>query len=155
MNKLQQIIAYLCVSYPHKSKLSKARLTKMVYLSDWFSALLDGKQLTEIDWIFNHYGPYVDDVIKTAHSCSGFMISNDNTTYGSHKNVISFQGDIAGIQLSSREQAIIDAVIDKTESLYFNDFIDYVYSTYPVKKQERYSNLNLVSLAQQYRDSRT
>ncbi|WP_257293431.1 Panacea domain-containing protein [Endozoicomonas sp. YOMI1] len=155
MNRLQQIIAYLCVNYPHKSELSKARLTKMVYLSDWFSALLDGRQLTNIDWLFNHYGPYVDDVIGAAHNGSGFMVINETTMYGSHKNVISFQGDVSNIQLTDREKVILDAVIDKTKNLCFNDFIDYVYSTYPVKKQERYSNLNLVSLAQQFRESRT
>ncbi|WP_257285975.1 Panacea domain-containing protein [Endozoicomonas sp. SESOKO1] len=127
----------------------------MVYLSDWFSALLDGRQLTNINWMFNHYGPYVDDVIAAAHNGSGFMVINDTTMYGSLKNVISFQGDVSNIQLTDREKVILDAVIDKTKNLCFNDFIDYVYSTYPVKKQERYSNLNLVSLAQQFRESRT
>ncbi|MEZ5578109.1 MAG: hypothetical protein R3F40_00950 [Candidatus Competibacteraceae bacterium] len=31
----------------------------MIYLADWFSSLADGKKLTDIEWLFNHYGPYV------------------------------------------------------------------------------------------------
>ncbi|MFC0274215.1 Panacea domain-containing protein [Metabacillus herbersteinensis] len=34
----------------------------MVYLADWYSALKNGKQLTNIEWYFDHYGPYVVDV---------------------------------------------------------------------------------------------
>jgi hypothetical protein len=35
--------------------------------------------------------------------------------------------------------------------MYFNDFIDYVYSTFPVSSNERYSSLDLVGLASKYR----
>lgn len=154
MNKLQQVIAYLCANYPHKSELSKARLTKLVYLADWFAALLDGNQLTDINWVFNHYGPYVNDVVEAANSSSSFTINDDVTIYGSRKNVISFNGKPSDIHLSSRECVILDAAIQKTQNLCFNDFIDYIYSTYPVKRRERYSQLNLVSLAHQFKEAR-
>ena len=35
MAKLVDVVGYLCEHYPHKAELSKARLTKMVYLADW------------------------------------------------------------------------------------------------------------------------
>lgn len=151
MKKLQQIIAFFCVNYPHKEELTKARLTKMVYLADWFSALLDGKQLTDIKWVFNHYGPYVNDVVDTAHSTSGFEVEQRNTMYGSYKYVISYNGLETDLALSAREVSILNTVIDKTKTMYFNDFVDYVYSTYPVKKKERYSYLDLVGLAEIYK----
>lgn len=150
MNKLQQIVAYFCINYPHKEELSKARLTKLVYLSDWFSALLDKKQLTEIEWVFNHYGPYVDDVVESVRSSQGFTVSDSRTMYGSHKYLISCSLENDVLTLSDREKAILDTVIEKTKSLYFNSFIDYVYSTYPVKTKERYSSLDLVKLADKY-----
>jgi hypothetical protein len=151
MKKLQQIIAFLCSEYPHKSEITKARLTKMVYLADWFSALLDGKQLTDIEWVFNHYGPYVDDVVDAAHSALGFKIEPQNTMYGTSKYVISYKGDTEKLDLEKREKKILNAVIEKTKSMYFNEFVDYVYSTYPVKTKERYSSFDLVSLAQRYK----
>jgi hypothetical protein len=36
----------------------------MVYLADWRSAITRGKQITDIVWEFNYYGPYVDDIVN-------------------------------------------------------------------------------------------
>jgi len=155
MNKLQSIIAYFCINYPHKGELSKARLTKLVYLTDWYSALVDDKKLTNINWIFNHYGPYVDDVVNNANKSEGFTISKEQTAYGTDKYLIGFKGDFDESSLSSRERQILDAVIEKTKSLYFNDFINYVYSTYPITSKKRYSELDLVGLAKSYKSKQT
>ena len=152
MNRLQNIIAYFCTHYPHKGELSKARLTKLVYLADWFSALVDERHMTSIDWVFNHYGPYVNDVFNSATESSGFNISNDTTIYGSDKVLISYSGDSVEKSLSDRDKEILDAVIDKTKKLYFNDFINYVYATYPIASKERYSTLDLVSLAKKFKE---
>lgn len=151
MNKLRSIMAYIAMRYPYKNELSKARLTKLVYLSDWFSALLDDKQMTEIEWVFSHYGPYVDDVADIASRDSDFSITPEKTVYGGDKYVISYVGKNIDYKLSDREKEIINAVIDKTKVMYFNDFINYVYSTYPVSSNERYSHMDLVSLAREYK----
>ncbi|WP_144180537.1 MULTISPECIES: Panacea domain-containing protein [unclassified Pseudomonas] len=150
MNRLQNIVAYLCSNYPYKNELSKARLTKLVYLADWFSALLDGEQLTDISWVFNHYGPYVDDVVDSAKGSRSFNIISQENHYGSSKHLVEFCGDDREIDLSDRDVEILDAVIEKTKLMYFNAFIDYVYSTYPVKASDRYAVLDLVSLAKDF-----
>lgn len=151
MNKLQRIVAYLCIHYPHGSELSKARLTKLVYLADWYSALADEKTLTNIDWVFNHYGPYVDDVVESVARHDGFSIDRTQTMYGSDKWIISYDGDEDEPEsLNNRTKQILDLVIKKTKNMYFNEFIDYVYSTYPVQAQDRYSNLDLVTLADEF-----
>lgn len=150
MKKLRDIMAFYCIYYPHKRELSKARLTKLVYLADWFSCLLDDNKMTNIDWVFNHYGPYVDDIQHLASLDKDFDIINETTVYGSQKQVISFNGNVHFPSLTSREEKILRAIIEKTQGMYFNEFIDYVYSTYPVSSSERYANLNLVSLARKY-----
>lgn len=150
MNKLENIIAYFCRHYPHQHELSKARLTKLVYLADWFSSLLNGEQLTEIEWVFNHYGPYVDDVENVARKNSdNFTLTQTYTGYGDVKYLISFNDNVA-IELDESEERILDFVITRTQDMYFNQFIDYVYSTYPIQAKERYSRLNLQELAREY-----
>jgi hypothetical protein len=151
MNRLQNILAYLCVHYPHKGELSKARLTKLVYLADWFSALSDNQQMSNVRWLFNHYGPYVDDITLCAQSSNQFKITAEQTLHGSTKYLIQFHGILDSNALSARDQQILDVVIDKTKQMYFNDFIDYVYSTYPVQSKDRYSYLDLISLANEYK----
>lgn len=152
MNRLQLIIAYFCIHYPHQGELSNARLTKLVYLADWFSALVDEVQLTPINWVFNHYGPYVNDVYNAATESANFNITNGMNTYGGNKVVIGYNGEAVDDRLSVRDKQILDAVIEKTERLYFNDFINYVYSTYPIAANDRYSTLDLIELAREYKN---
>lgn len=149
MKKLKNIISYLVLNYPKKNELSKARLTKMIYLSDWFSAILMHKQITNISWLFNHFGPDSNDIIKEIEEDSLFEIKEEATSLGNFKTLISYSGDISTIEISIKEQIILDLVIQKTKDLYYNDFIDYVYSTYPIQSSKRYSNLHLVELAKQ------
>lgn len=152
MNPIQQIVAYFCLHYPYAGDLSNARITKLVYLADWYSALADSRTLTGINWVFNHYGPYVDDVISNVSLSPNFDVIQTQTSFGSSKSIVSYYGpDISG-DLPARTRQILDLVITKTQNLYFNDFISYVYSTYPVQAQARYANLDLVALAQEYRN---
>lgn len=155
MTKLQEIAAYLCVNYPYKHELSKARLTKLIYLADWFNAVRAGSQMTDIEWLFNHYGPYVDDVTEELRKDKNFLIKRELNSYGSEKVVIRYENDrFRSSQLSSKEKNLLDAIIEKTKTMYFNDFVEYVYSTYPVRSKEKYSTLDLVKLAKRMNSER-
>lgn len=151
MNKLEKIMAYICQTYPFKDELSDARLTKMVYLTDWFNSVLSGEQSTEIVWVFNHYGPYVKDVFELAKNNDSFKIDYKTNVYGNTKAVVNYIGE--PVKLDKDLEEIINRIIDKTKGMYFNDFINYVYSTYPIKNNVRYSTLDLPKLAQEYKNS--
>ena len=151
MAKLRDVVAYVAMHYPYKSELSKARLTKMVYLADWRSAILYGSQITSIQWEFNHYGPYVEDVVKVARNDSDFSIKQTSTMYGDPKDVISVATDAEFESLSEHDRAVLDFVIGTVSPKNWNDFIRLVYSTFPIVTQPRHSKLNLVELAQRYK----
>ena len=151
MNRLENIIAYLCCNYPHQQELSKARLTKLVYLADWFSSLVRQNQMTNISWIFNHYGPYVDDVVNTVlNNQMSFSVQHTSTRFGTDKYIIKYIDSCNQIQLSTDDIEILNFVITKTQNMYFDEFIDYIYSTYPIISEQRYATLNLVELAREY-----
>jgi uncharacterized protein YwgA len=146
--KLHDMMAHFCYHISHKSDLSKARLTKLVYLADWKMSQINGRQISDIYWLFNHYGPYVDDVAKLAFNSTDFLITQTKNPYGSLKEEFIFRGDILQCQsLDANEIRIINDVIAETEPLYFNKFIQHVYATYPVENSNRYSVLNLPKLA--------
>ena len=150
MTSLTDIIAYLCKNYPHKQELSKARLTKMVYLADWRNALQHEKQLTDIKWIFNHYGPYVDDVINAVNEDKHLSVENRQNMFGGDKGIIKLDADYEP-RLTEDEAKILDSVIESTKNKYWNDFIQFVYSTYPVRASDRYDSFDLPKLAKEYR----
>ena len=150
MNKLRQVMLYLCNMYPHKDELSNARLTKLIYLADWKSAIERGRQITEIEWEFSYYGPYVSDVIEIAESDNSFYVESETNPYGEKKSVIRCKRGARANHLDSAEVSILKKVIAATEDKTWDDFIRLVYSTYPIKTVPQFSQLDLPRLAKQY-----
>lgn len=144
---IADILVYFCTKYPLPQELSKARLTKMVYLADWESCLRFGKQLTDIQWYFHNFGPYVDDVLIAAEQSSELHVVRTENIYGDAKQIIKARPRANAPELSRDVENILDDVMSKTKGLYWSDFIRYVYATKPIAQSTRYTLLNLERFA--------
>lgn len=150
MTDVSDVAAYFCAHYPHKSELSKTRLTKLVYLADWKAANKIGRQVTNIKWYFHNYGPYVDDVINSVREDTRFEVVSSLNHYGDGKLEIKLtEGVSAPSNFSKEEKEILDEVIAETSPLYWNAFIKHVYATDPIESSDRYRYLNLLEFADQ------
>lgn len=149
MNKVKYVIRYFVDKYPYKEELSKTRITKMVYLADWYSSLKHERQITKIEWYFDHYGPYVPDVYETALKDKQLDIRTVSSFFGTPKSLVTLNNDKVTpmVRLKKEEIEILDEVINNTKHLTWNAFIDYVYGTYPIKKGQKYKSLDLVRYA--------
>ncbi|HAU0969463.1 TPA: DUF4065 domain-containing protein [Legionella pneumophila] len=151
MTKLKDVIAYILKNYPMKEELSNARVTKIIFLADWHQAINHGKQISNIKWVFDNYGPFVWDIHNEAIKNKDlFDIQEKVNMYGQKKNVICLKNSSYDPEISNMEKESIDHVLNVTKKLYWDDFIKLVYSTYPVMSSERYSTLDLISKAQEY-----
>lgn len=152
-NVITNIVKYLLKEYPHKAELSASRLTKMIYLMDWKSSIDYGRQITDAQWHFNHYGPYVDDFVRVAKDDKDISVENTTTYYGGKKQLFKLsEGYKGNIELTDEQRKIADFVIDATKQKTYEDFIQLVYSTFPVISNDRYSDLDLVDLAKKYKE---
>jgi len=145
-NKLRSVIRYIVKNYPYPDDLTKTRITKLVYLVDWEFMEKYGKQLTNIDWYFDHYGPYVSDVLDDADDDKVLSINKTTSNYGTVKYIVKPKRDKEDLvyrDLYNSDTEILDKVISETEDLSWNEFIDYVYSTKPIQNSNRYSKLDL------------
>ncbi|MBS8268598.1 DUF4065 domain-containing protein [Halomonas litopenaei] len=146
------LIRYLLANYPYSDELSASRLTKMMYLIDWKSAIENGRQVTDAKWFFNHYGPYVDDFIEYAIQSADIDVNDSVTVLGGAKRLISLKNKNNDLPVLDPEvKTLADFVINVTKTKHYQDFINLVYSTYPVMTSERYSNLDLVESARRYK----
>lgn len=148
---IKNILHYLLNEYPYPEDLTKTRITKLVYLVDWKSALSRGKQVSDIEWYFDHYGPYVSDVLDVADDDSTVKIRKTTSAYGGIKYVVESKDNNTPLPytLDEEEKKLVDEVIEDTKNLTWNKFIDYVYSTYPIREKDKYNSLNLVELAKE------
>jgi hypothetical protein len=152
MDTLKDFVIYILANYPNPSELSKARLVKILYLADWKSALDYERQLTKIEWYFNHYGPYVEDVMNLVKSDSrNFRVEIKQSHYGDYKESIYLLSEHEMPLLSEVSKSVIDFVIKISYPLYWNKFIELIYSTYPIQQSNRYSYLDLVGISNQYK----
>lgn len=152
MNTLKDFIIYVFEQYPNPFELSKARLVKILYLADWKYALQNNQQLTKIDWFFNHYGPYVDDVMTLVKSDSNnFRVEVKSSASGSSREVVYLMPNHEVPVLTAPAKSVLDFVIKLAYPLYWDKFIELVYSTYPIRKSVKYSSLDLIAFAQEYR----
>jgi hypothetical protein len=125
----------------------------MVYLADWRSVITRGKQLTDLEWEFSNYGPYVTDVIQVAETDPAFEVVRTKNPYGAPKDLVRVADDVAYPSLTEEEAELLDFVINSSACKNWDDFIKLVYSTYPIVTQERFSKLDLVKLAKEYEES--
>jgi len=155
--KIASLLKYILEKYPKEKKqdLSKARINKLVYLADWKSALERSKQITPIKWYYNYYGPYVKDIEEVLDTDNRFKLKDTVTFYGNKKTLISLAKDQNFKELTKDEQKIINFIIDATKDLKWNEFINLIYSTYPVKTSEKHSYMNLIEFAKNYKNKGT
>jgi hypothetical protein len=123
----------------------------MIYLADWKSAVERGHQITSISWVFSHYGPYVDDVINVVRQDPMLEEISTKNPYGDSKALIRVKGQPFYPTLDSNDERILDHVIKATSPKNWDEFIQLVYSTYPILTQPRFSKLDLVALATRFR----
>ncbi len=74
--------------------------------------------------------------------------------YGQKKAVFSLKNENYQPKLNVEERASIDRVVEATRKIYWDDFIKLVYSTHPITSSERYSYLDLVGKAEEYREQK-
>ena len=139
-NKLKDVLSYIVKNYPYSDDLTKTRTTKLVYLVDWEYIKKYGRQLTSIEWFFDHYGPYVSDVLDEADKDRRISIKKTKSNFGTVKYMVmpKFTKNDIVYSLTADEIEVIDDVIEKTKLLSWNQFIRYVYETSPIKNSEKY-----------------
>ena len=150
---LKDIIYYILAKHTNTTTFSNARITKLIYLSDWKSCLERGHQITNIEWFFDYYWPFVRDIENEIDKNPDLFIveAMANGVFGGNRKIFAIKNDNYTPSVSEEEQKYINFVIEKTSSMWFSEFIKYVYSTYPIYKSRKFEKLDLSSLATEYK----
>lgn len=107
--------------YPKESAedLSNARLTRMVYLADWSSAIKYKQQITNIRWYFDTYRLFVKDIGQTAKENSAFFVTDlGNSQNGMPKTTYSLRDSCQKTEIGEKEGKCLTHIIKITYDLY-------------------------------------
>ncbi len=120
------------------AQISTIRLVKMLYLVDLEYFIRHKKTLTEIDWVFYHYGPYFfefGDVLRSASIDLNAEEVLTSSGRGYTYRVLEDQ-DISRLVDFATEQQI-NRTIKKWALEDTRDLLGFVYNTPPIKKGQR------------------
>lgn len=154
MNTVDDIVGYICKNFPHNEELSKGRITKLIFLADWFMCLAYARQISPIVWYVNQYGPFTEDIDNLLQSNPLFTLKETDNYYGGNKKFF-FLKDANEFQdhLPEDDRKILLSVINKTQDLSWDKFRKVVLNSYPLSTNDNtnYQQINLISLSASYR----
>lgn len=135
-SEINEVLSYFWHVYPNKEDLSESRATMMVYLADWKAALDHKEQITDIVWTYEREGPhpYALGRGSTPVNWSGVV-----------------HGQVRPGNFSDWRRHILDLVVNLSASRSLDEFVQLVYSTFPLFTQPESAPLDLVVLAEKYR----
>ncbi len=138
-----------------EAQISTIRLVKLLYLIDLDHYIRYKKTLTEIDWVYYHYGPYffaLDDILRSASI--DLDAREIETTSGKGFTFRIFdEQDISKLVEYATEQQI-NRIIKKWALEDTREILDFVYNTLPIKNGKRDDALDF-SLALQHQEIKT
>lgn len=110
------------------NKLTKTKVTKLVYLLDLNYRLKFNQQITKIRWDYTHYGPFVSDVYFAAKRDPQIKFDRTVTVYGHPKEILKLrQGrKVFDSRLNSYEKELIKDILFETDNLNWKEFIEYI-----------------------------
>lgn len=145
-DKLRNIILYIVKMYPYSKTLTISRIEKLIYLINWEYVTRYNTQITNISWYFDNYGPYSSDVYNILNQDKDIKIQKDTSNFGTVRYLVEPRKDKDSLNyrgLSDKEIEVIDEVITNTRLLSWNQLINYVYATTPIRKGKKHTYLNL------------
>ncbi|SRR5579883_87056 len=119
--------------YATKGYITKTQLIKFLYLADLYSVKWTGKQLTDLDWCYYHFGPWNEGINTALNEMNGKEIiqeSQGNVTYIRPENEAA---QVDNLQIPLSIKFVLDNIrrewagADKLDQL-----LDYVYDTAPM-----------------------
>lgn len=148
----QKVVALGLYFLKNLGKLPKSRFVKLFYLLDWKSALLTGKLTTNLEWYYDHYGPFLPKIIEILLKSGKITIESNSNSMGAEAEYVNISLPLEDddIQLAESEIKLADQIIEVTRELNFTDFIKLVYSTYPVRSSNKYTKLDLITSSKAY-----
>lgn len=152
MSKLNSLMACLASRNPPSFELTVERMTQTVYLVDWKSALEFGEQVTSITWFYGPAGPMSQEILRIAGMAnSPLIVRTPLNSPGRSRASIALRDRSFVPKLPDRDLDVVGFVLNTVLSYDRHAIAKLVLSTFPFVSNSRYTKLDLVKSAKEYK----
>jgi Protein of unknown function (DUF4065) len=150
---VRDVLSYICTKHPNPLALTINHINKIIYLADWKSAIVRGRQVTGLTWRIDDSGPHAPQINTVLEQESAFELITSGGAFRIPTERLQLRSGIGWKTLDAKDKEILDFVLKTASSKYFGDFVRLVYSTFPVlNSPDSDEHLDLVALAAQYKE---
>lgn len=153
MNKFENIAGYVYLGL-REHKLTEYRLEKVMYLCDWYSALVYEKTVTNFQWMFKTGDIRPVSRIREYFGKSKFTLTYTAESLRKSSAMIEYHGEAYFPLLTDQNKEVIDSVLDATKGLASNELVYYAGATYPYHALGHSVILDLCNLAKEYKEKK-
>ena len=151
MPKLEDIIAYLLVRLPERS----ARVpfvTQLLYLADWRSAISNHHQLTDLGWRYGDGGAEAEGLEDAIRLAPALKVAEVGPGAHERGDLVSLREETPQPQLSDDEERVLEVVLRAALGRSWPQLLQLSSSTYPLLVNPQHTDLDLPTLAAEYRE---
>lgn len=130
---LDKLIKYFV--YATKGHITKIQLIRFLYLADLYAVKWTGKQLTQLNWYYYHFGPWHEDIDTSLDKMNGKEISIENEFNTTFIKLGVKAGNIDDLQLPISLRLVLNNIRREWSGSgqdKINQLLDYVYNTAPM-----------------------
>jgi uncharacterized phage-associated protein len=147
--KVRDAVAYIVGRFNElqRAPLTRTKLVKYLYLSDFASARARGKPITDLTYRSYYYGPYAPEILDAAENQSQYIVferaaRSDGAPYYAYRPT---DARPKLDTLTDEECALIDGVLEKFGTLTLKQLLREVYQTEPFQKTEMLETIDLTA----------
>lgn len=133
---VDQLIKYFV--YETKGYITKTQLVKFIYLADLYAVKWTGKQLTDLDWCYYHYGLWNEEIDTALSRMEGVDIFQEQINEATLIRPLSLEKIGKDLDFPMGLRLILNNI--KREwagSKTIQPLLDYVYSTAPMTEVKK------------------
>lgn len=146
-NKISQVLIYV-LSHYKDNPISLPRLIRLVFLADWYAAIVKNETILSTQWYRRNFGPYSDIILEKLIELN-VTIKKGNTESDGMTITVSIHDDQLDYpQLDNDDMSILDLAMKHVYELDFSSLDQYIENLFPIKNTAINAEIEIQKLAQ-------
>lgn len=146
-DKINSILAFIILNHS-KNSISVFRLIRIMFLAEWYSAIVQKEVLSSAVWYRRNFGPDSDSITKELVGLDIYFEKNNDELDGVSISVFCNDNlSLYNFNLSELEQDIINLAIRHANKFDFIELDNYIENLFPMKNTAINAEIKLKELA--------
>ena len=131
----------------YKPSISVFRLIRIVFLAEWYSAIIQKETLSSSVWYRRNFGPDSDEVTRSLLNLKDIYLEQNNDDLDGISISVFRTDNLHNYNLSALERNIVSLAIKHAKEFDFIELDNYIENLFPMKNTAINAEINLKDLA--------